>query len=287
MSYNENKNSSNNIEENNLNNNVKGESAENTKHKKGTLLLIIPVAILWIILIVLVIETSCVLGHDWQDATCESPKICKSCEKTEGEPLGHNWTDADCENPKTCATCSKTDGDPLGHTVENWTVQKVAACADQGSKEGICSVCNKNITEAIPETGHSYVDNSTTKFASENSAGEKTQKCTKCGNTISVSYYLSDKEKANINLVKNGTLQKYPSKTVGEAFANFFSDPLWHANGNYVVFGGRCTWNGEMTKAAIGFKINGNTFELDTIEIGDISFNSLAWTSIMNTIYSY
>jgi len=34
------------------------------------------------------------LGHDWQAATCETPKTCKraGCSATEGRPLGHDWT---------------------------------------------------------------------------------------------------------------------------------------------------------------------------------------------------
>ena len=33
------------------------------------------------------------LGHDWQEATCETPKFCKrdGCGVTEGAALGHNW----------------------------------------------------------------------------------------------------------------------------------------------------------------------------------------------------
>ena len=33
------------------------------------------------------------LGHDWQEATCETPKTCKraGCSATEGRPLGHDW----------------------------------------------------------------------------------------------------------------------------------------------------------------------------------------------------
>ena len=34
------------------------------------------------------------LNHDWQAATCETPKTCKraGCSATEGGPLGHDWT---------------------------------------------------------------------------------------------------------------------------------------------------------------------------------------------------
>ncbi len=34
--------------------------------------------------------------HDWMDATCETPKTCKLCNKTKGNALGHNHVDGIC-----------------------------------------------------------------------------------------------------------------------------------------------------------------------------------------------
>ena len=51
----------------------------------------------------------------WANATCTSPRVCKSCGKTEGEPLGHEWEEATCTTPKTCQRCGETKGEPLGH----------------------------------------------------------------------------------------------------------------------------------------------------------------------------
>lgn len=48
----------------------------------------------------------------------------------------HEWTDATCETPKTCSTCGKTEGDPLGH---DWNAESV--CQREG-----CGASNK-ITE--------------------------------------------------------------------------------------------------------------------------------------------
>ena len=31
------------------------------------------------------------LGHDWQEATCETPKTCTRCHVTQGKALGHDW----------------------------------------------------------------------------------------------------------------------------------------------------------------------------------------------------
>ena len=41
------------------------------------------------------------LGHDWADATCKDPRICKRCEATEGKALGHNYNSVVTEPTKT------------------------------------------------------------------------------------------------------------------------------------------------------------------------------------------
>lgn len=48
--------------------------------------------------------------HEWEAATCETPRVCKTCGETDGEPLGHTWQEATCLAPKTCTVCGKTEG---------------------------------------------------------------------------------------------------------------------------------------------------------------------------------
>lgn len=48
--------------------------------------------------------------HQWQEASCASPKICHLCGETEGEALPHTWLDATCDTPKTCAVCGIAQG---------------------------------------------------------------------------------------------------------------------------------------------------------------------------------
>lgn len=48
--------------------------------------------------------------HEWEAATCETPRVCKTCGETDGEPLGHTWQEATCLDPKTCTVCGKTEG---------------------------------------------------------------------------------------------------------------------------------------------------------------------------------
>lgn len=86
-------------------------------------------------------EDSC--DHEWESATCSSPRTCTECGATMGKAKSHNWASADCETPKTCSLCGTTDGEAAGHTYTD------ATCTDPQ----VCTVC-----EAIGEDalGHDY-----------------------------------------------------------------------------------------------------------------------------------
>ena len=78
--------------------------------------------------------------HEWQDVTCDQPKTCLVCGRTEGSGLGHNYVCDVCEKcgdtkdlPDShdyvcgvCVTCEKVSEDNLGHNYVN----------------GACSICH-------------------------------------------------------------------------------------------------------------------------------------------------
>lgn len=66
--------------------------------------------------------------HSFLAATCEEPKTCEHCQKTEGSPLEHTWQSATCESPKTCTACGKADGSPLGHKWSNTSCTQDKTC---------------------------------------------------------------------------------------------------------------------------------------------------------------
>ena len=109
---------------------------------------------------VFVLTGCCIFSHQWEEATCTTPKTCAKCGKTEGDPLGHEWVDATCTEPKTCSVCGETEGDPLGH---KWAD---ATCTEPKT----CSVCGE--TEGDP-LGHEWIDATCTE--------PKT--CSRCGET--------------------------------------------------------------------------------------------------------
>ena len=80
--------------------------------------------------------SGCCLSHDWQEATCTTPKICSKCEKIEGQALGHAWVEATCAEPKTCSICGETEGETLGHTWVEATCTEPKSCSVCGETEG-------------------------------------------------------------------------------------------------------------------------------------------------------
>lgn len=56
---------------------------------------------------------ACSCKHEWNEATCISPKTCTVCNETEGEALGHKWEEATVRAAKTCKVCGETEGTPL------------------------------------------------------------------------------------------------------------------------------------------------------------------------------
>lgn len=243
------------------------------------------------------------LGHSWLEATCTEPKHCERCGEEQGEPLGHTpdeWvvvTPATCTDPgeqeSTCSVCGENISEeiaalnPSGHTLTGTTVSKAATCTEPGEQQGVCSVCNQTVTEEIPASGHNFVDDEIITFASVGANGTKRQKCTKCGQTLEISFELTPQEEANISLVKNGTLNSYPNETINTAFSTYFANTQWAADGNLVIFGGDCTWMGEPAKAVIAFEVTDSSFVISQIEIDDNIFtNLLDISSIIDAVYS-
>ena len=109
--------------------------------------------------------TGCGHTHEWQEATCTTPKTCTTCNKTEGETLDHTWTEATCSAPKTCSVCGETEGEPLGHTLTEANCSAPKTCSVCGETEGeplghtlteanyqqpaTCEVCGETVGEVL------------------------------------------------------------------------------------------------------------------------------------------
>lgn len=287
------------------------ENSEGDKKKKIIKLIIIIIAALVLIFILLFIFMPCLFHHEWKEATCESPrtcivcdktegkalghrwveadcvtpKTCTVCDKTEGEALGHEWVEATCESPKTCAKCKKTEGEVLNHQIGNTTVVKAATCTAEGTAEGKCKVCNKVLTEAIPAKGHNYGNDYIIKYATPQNPGEKKQTCTACGSEKTIDYELTPEDWANIYVVWTGTLNRYPQKTIFDALEGYFVGGEWITNEDWVAFRGECTWKNEDAVAVFVFDVS-DGLELVEISMNGENLGEVWWTKIMDEIYN-
>lgn len=188
------------------------------------------------------------LGHKWEKATCEEPKTCSVCGKTEGEPLGHKWEKATCEEPKTCSVCKETEGKPLGHEVSEWKVVKEPTCVEEGQKEAVCSRCNQTISESIDKTEHTAGDwEVKTDYVISAQAlitpGEEVKKCTVCGKQLESREYTVELSTSQ----RNAILKAYQKLN------------SWHCGRDYLI--------NEILVSSEGFPIEDATFAVDHMKV--------------------
>lgn len=67
------------------------------------------ISILLLAVMMVSLLTGCCLSHNWQEATCTTPKVCEKCGKAEGDALGHNWKDVNFFGRKECINCGEMD----------------------------------------------------------------------------------------------------------------------------------------------------------------------------------
>ena len=103
--------------------------------------------VLALALALLLVFTGC-CSHEWNAATCETPKTCAKCSETEGEALGHSWVDATCAAPKTCSVCNKTEGEALGHSWVDATTEAPKTCSVCAATEGERIITDERFTTA-------------------------------------------------------------------------------------------------------------------------------------------
>ena len=88
--------------------------------------------------------------EEYNEATCTTPRTCKICGKTEGEPLGHDWKEATCTEPKRCVRCQMTEGEALGHAWDKWIVTKKPTTTEGGQEERRCTRCKVTESREVP-----------------------------------------------------------------------------------------------------------------------------------------
>ena len=112
-------------------------------------------------------KKDCKSGHTWGEwsvtkaATCveegERVHTCTKCKTAETEKigaLGHDWAEATCVTPKTCKRCSATEGEPLAHTFDKEvanesTLKSAATCTAKAVYYKTCACGAKSETETF------------------------------------------------------------------------------------------------------------------------------------------
>lgn len=91
--------------------------------------------------------------------------------------------------------------------------------------------------------------------------------------------------------VRNAYLSQYSEDvTVGDAFDSFFSNEKWSTYKDkgytYVVFTGSCEYDGEPASVHITFKVVGEQFKPDTLEINGEEQNDLMLGLLLLKVYA-
>ena len=116
---------------------------------------------------------------------------------------------------------------------------------------------------------------------------------------ISTSYYPNNQlfsdnftQSIEVTIVKNGTLNSYPNKTIGEAVNSFFGNPKWKKiiaddGHTYVNAEGKITYMEKEVNAAIQFRIykETNTFEINAFEINGVPQNNFMLYGLLSKMY--
>lgn len=71
-------------------------------------------------------ETEC--KHDFKDATCIMPRVCKLCGALDGKPIPHDPTDATCTEASKCRMCDNIIKARLGH---DYVDKKCTRCGER------------------------------------------------------------------------------------------------------------------------------------------------------------
>ena len=87
--------------------------------------------------------TSCIAPacyHNWEPATCESPKKCTICQMTDGKKLVHFGGHATCDALAICVHCGKEYGEYDAH---NYSKKKISEDTDESFHYFLCTHCSK------------------------------------------------------------------------------------------------------------------------------------------------
>ncbi|MGR6544847.1 hypothetical protein [Paenibacillus tundrae] len=102
---------------------------------------------------------------------------------------------------------------------------------------------------------------------------------------------IRDIDNPHVQSIKNGHLENYPTKSVGDAFNDFFGSPTWKhfkaETGEEVVeFTGHMKYQETNLKARLQFVVNENgTFEIGALSFNDVPQNELIKNGVLSAVF--
>lgn len=69
----------------------------------------------------------------------------------------HEWIEATCEEPKTCEKCDKTEGEALGHSIGDWTYEKTNVKYAETTYAKKCENCGE-VSDRNTEKIDSFIE---------------------------------------------------------------------------------------------------------------------------------
>lgn len=113
--------------------------------------------------------------------------MCLSTGCNKNKQHTHEWNEATCITPKTCKTCGETEGVALGHNSGNWVVDQEATCTTSGSKHEECTRCHAVLSrEEIDPLEHNLVHYEELKPTCTEVGHKAYDACTRCDYTTYV-----------------------------------------------------------------------------------------------------
>lgn len=79
----------------------------------------------------------------------------------------HQWQEATCTTPKTCTKCAQTEGEAAGHNAQTWVVTSVNTAGLTMTRELPCATCGEVMDTATESTGCAPVNSALVLSAEE------------------------------------------------------------------------------------------------------------------------
>ena len=102
--------------------------------------------------------------HDYLEATCLKPSICKTCGEEMGTSLGHDFEKLESVSPTClfdgydlykCTRCNNTKTETVKSTGHNLTeIELLPTCTEKGMYTTKCINCDYQVDHVIPKQGH-------------------------------------------------------------------------------------------------------------------------------------